>query len=70
MQKGIIRIFLLCFLLLMTAETGQAQNLKKDFPGVIDSLCLRLKERTTVSTDLTLESVIKRGSKLDFRFSQ
>ncbi len=70
MQKGIIRLFLLCFLLLMTAETGQAQNLKKDFPGVIDSLCLRLKERTTVSTDLTLESVIKRGSKLDFRFSQ
>ena len=46
-----------------------AQN-RKDFKPMCDSLTVLLQEKTSVKTKLSMESVVKRGSELDFHFSQ
>ena len=57
-------------LTLILALTAYAQNPTRDFSAASDSLKARLQRRTTVKTPLKIESVMKRGSSLDFHFSQ
>ena len=61
---------LTALLLFLSALTAGAQNPTKDFLPASDSLRARLQRRTTVKTKLRIESVMKRGSSLDFHFSQ
>ena len=64
------KLLLTAILLAMTALTAAAQNPTRDFLPASDSLRARLQRRTTVKTKLKIESVMKRGSSLDFSFSQ
>ena len=61
---------LLTLLLVLSSLTAAAQNPTPDFRSVSDSLRVRLQRQTTVKTKVRIESVMKRGSSLDFRFTQ
>ena len=61
---------LLTVLFLLAAIAAGAQNPTRDFLPASDSLRARLQRKTTVKTKLKIESVMKRGSSLDFHFSQ
>lgn len=65
-----LKRFLSTLLLALTLLPAQAQNPTRDFLPVTDSLRARLQRRTTVKTRMRIESVTKRGSSLDFTFSQ
>ena len=65
-----MRKILTFIFLVLSAMTLAAQNPTKDFMAASDSLRARLLRRTTVKTRLKIESVMKRGSSLDFHFSQ
>ena len=65
-----LRKLLTVLFLSLTLLPAQGQNPTRDFLPVSDSLRARLQRRTTVKTRLKIEAVTKRGSSLDFRFSQ
>ena len=65
-----MRKILTTLLLALAALTASAQNPTRDFLPASDSLRARLQRKTTVWTGLKIESVMKRGSSLDFTFSQ
>ena len=59
----LLALSLLCFL-------ANAQEVSRTaFEPVCESLRMLLQERTSVSTDLTLERILRRSSQLDFYFS-
>jgi len=64
------RRFISLLLPLLLVLNASAQNPTGDFKAASDSLRARLLRRTTVKTKLKIESVMKRGSSLDFHFSQ
>ena len=63
------RILLFIALLLPLSLDAQAPRVK-DFDGLTDSLQIRLKQRTGVTSRFKLEKVQARGNLLDFYFSQ
>lgn len=66
MKKQII----ISFLTLMSGFISYGQStIVKDFTPVCDSLGKLVTERTTVPADLKLKAVMKRGSTLDFYFT-
>ena len=65
-----MRKILIPILFILSALTVAAQNPTKDFMPASESLRASLLRRTTVKTRLRIESVMKRGSSLDFTFSQ
>lgn len=65
------RIILYIFILLAASSTASAQSeIVTDFKPVCDSLAVMLQDRTTVSGSLTLRNVMRRGSSLDFYFTE
>ena len=59
----LLALSLLCF-------QANAQEVSRTaFGPVCESLRMLLQERTSVSTDLTLERILRRSSQLDFYFS-
>ncbi len=65
-----IKRLLTSILLSLALLPAPAQNPTRDFKPVSDSLKVRLQRRTTVKTGLKIEGVTKRGSSLEFTFSQ
>ena len=55
---------------MLLAAVSHAQTPTKDYRSVCDSVRVLLKERTTVDTELSMKSVVKKGSSLDFHFSE
>ena len=62
----IITAFVLAFGLTVKAQS----TIVKDFKPVCDSLSVLIKERNTVNGKLSLQAVMKRGSNLDFYFTE
>ena len=56
--------------LLLLSPSAFSQNLAREFRGVCDSLKVYLKDKTTVDTELTIETVTKRDNNIDIHFSQ
>ena len=65
-----IKRLLTSILLSLALLPAPAQNPTRDFKPVSDSLRARLQRHTTVKTGLKIEGVTKRGSSLEFTFSQ
>ena len=49
--------------------SGQS-NIKEDFKPVCDSLEVLIQERNTIKNELQIQSIMKRGSNLDFYFTE
>ena len=65
------RIFSIIFSIISFSVAAEGQSaIVQDFQPVCDSLEVRLLERTTVKWDLELKAVMKRGSALDFYFTE
>ena len=65
------RFVSILFLSVLTIINLSAQSkIVKDFKPVCDSLSILLKERTSVSGELKLKAVTKRGTTLDFYFTE
>ena len=70
-QKIMRKLFIIIFLSILFSFTGKAQSqIVKDFKPVCDSLSVLLKERTSVTGPVELKSIMKRGSSLDFYFTE
>ena len=65
------RLLIISSLLLTLCFSAQGQSaIVKDFKPVCDSLSLLIQERNTVYGTLKLQAVMKRGSELDFYFTE
>ena len=58
-----------CALTFGLAAKGQSA-IVKDFQPVCDSLEILIQQRNTISNELKLQAVMKRGSYLDFYFTE
>ncbi len=67
-MRRIIASFILCFALGLAAS-GQS-SIVKDFKPVCDTLDARLKQNRDIKGQLKLKSVMKRGTALDFYFTE
>lgn len=61
---------LLAYLALYLPPLHAQTPIAEDFKGACDSLCTLLEERTGVKGELKLKAVTKRGSVLDFHFTE
>lgn len=65
------RLFTISVLTLIFSIAAEAQSaIVKDFEPVCDSLALRIQEYNSVHGNLKLKAVMKRGSALDFYFTE
>ena len=64
------RLTLLFLFLFLQAVPSHAQGIAGDFMETCDSLKQYLKEKTTVDTELKVESIVRKGNLLEFHFSQ
>ena len=65
------RFLIITALLLSLCISAKGQSaIVKDFKPVCDSLSVLIQERNTVHGDLKLQAVMKRGSSLDFYFTE
>lgn len=63
--------YMVVFLLTAVAATSMAQSrIVQDFEPACDSLAALLQERNTVAGELKLKAVMKRGTTLDFYFTE
>lgn len=62
-------IFIISSLLISLSAYAQSE-IVKDFAPACDSLAVLLQERTSVSGELRLKSIMRRGSSLDFYFTE
>ncbi|MCQ2139671.1 MAG: xanthan lyase [Bacteroidales bacterium] len=56
--------------LMLVCSTAFAQNMTKAFKPASDSINVQVRERTTVTSKLSIEKVLTRNGKLDIYFSQ
>lgn len=64
------RIIFAILIATFLAQPVQAQNLARDFRDCCDSLKLYLKDKTTVDTELKIETITRKANSLEFHFSQ
>ena len=64
------RLALALTFLLLQFTGASAQNIARDFKNTCDSLKVWLKDRTTVDTDLTIGTIVRKGNLLEIHFSQ
>lgn len=64
------RLILTILAIISLQPCAFAQNLVREFRDEADSLKAYLKEKTTVDTELKIESITKRDNDLEFHFSQ
>ena len=64
------RLALALTFLLLQFTGASAQNIARDFKDTCDSLKVYLKDRTTVDTDLTIGTIVRKGNLLEIHFSQ
>lgn len=65
------KLFIIISFALLFSFAGKAQSqIVQDFKPVCDSLSVLLQERTTVRGPVELKSIIKRGTSLDFYFTE
>ena len=67
-MKKYFSILVICLSVSLSASAQSA--IVKDFKEVCDSLNTLMTERTSVKGNLRLKAVMKRGSELDFYFTE
>lgn len=66
-----IKLSLAAVLIAFAGGGASAQSgILRDFKPACDSLCVIMREKSTVDSKLRLQKVLKRGSKLDFYFNE
>ena len=63
-------LIITAFLFALGISSKAQSTIVKDFKPVCDSLSVLIKERNTVNGKLSLQAVMKRGSSLDFYFTE
>lgn len=64
------RLFLITAFIAISFTSGAQSEIVKEFMPVCDSLNILIEERTSVEAGLKLKAVMKRGSSLDFYFTE
>ncbi|MCF0175782.1 MAG: xanthan lyase [Bacteroidales bacterium] len=63
MKRLLLQLLVLC----VPAVSGLAQR-SSEFRDAVDSVAVRMEERTGVKADLKLKSIVRNGTKISFRF--